>query len=578
MQLTRRQSVVARWGALKNERTSWIGRYQDITRYILPFAGRYFVQDRNRGTKNWNDIYDSTAGEALDILAAGMMAGMTSPARPWFRLAVADPDLMESERVKVWLNEVGELMRAIFAKSNTYRALHSMYEELGAFSTAANIVEDNFDTILWNHPLTAGEYAIGTDHLGRVNTLYREFEMTVEQIVRQFVYDDMADTFDWSKVSPQIKTLWDTGKGYDQWRPVIHAIEPRTVAMQVRGDEFLARLPRNMPWASTYLESGINDDHLVLRESGYQDFPVLAPRWHTRGRDIYGHGPGMKALGDIKQLQHEQLRKAQAIDYQTLPPIGVPAGTKGSDVQYLPGGVTPLGAGGAGAAKSMSLFDVKLDLQALLGDILDVRQRIQKRFYADLFLMISNDQRRMPVTAREIAERHEEKLLMLGPVLERLHDEMLSPLIETTFTKIVKAGLLRGALTPPPEMQGLELKVEFVSTLAQAQKAIGLATFDRLLGTVALIGQGKGDLSVWDKVDTDEVIDKYADMLSVDPSVIVADEKVALIRQQRAEQQAAAQAAAAAPAMAAAAKDATQADPAQVRDVMSGLMGYGGAV
>jgi hypothetical protein len=117
-----------------------------------------------------------------------------------------------------------------------------------------------------------------------------------------------------------------------------------------------------------------------------------------------------------------------------------------------------------------------------------VRQRINQAFYADLFLMISNDQRRMPVTAREIAERHEEKLLMLGPVLERLHDEMLSPLIDITFAKHREAGILP---PPPPELQGQDLKIEFVSTLAQAQKAVGLGSLRSLIGTVALVGAGQ---------------------------------------------------------------------------------------
>jgi hypothetical protein len=283
----------------------------------------------------------------------------------------------------------------------------------------------------------------------------------------------------------------------------------------------------------------------------------------------------MEALGDIKQLQHQQLRKGQAIDYQTLPPIGVPGSAKGREIDTLPGRVSYLGAMGA-SEKSHNLFDVKLDLSHLLPDIADVRKRINEAFYADLFLMISNDERRQPVTAREIAERHEEKLLMLGPVLERLHDEMLSPLIDITFARIISAGLLR-SMPPPPEMQGQDLKIEFVSTLAQAQKAVGLASFDRLLGTVALIAQGSQDIGVWDKIKKDEVIDKYSDMLAVDPDVLVADDQVAIIRADRAKQQQAQQMAAAVPGMAGAAKDLSQAnttDKNALTDLTKQFQGY----
>jgi hypothetical protein len=538
--LTLRQRKILRWGSLKNERASWLARYQEISNFLLPFSGRFFTQDRNRGDKSFNNILDSTATGALDILSAGLMAGMTSPARPWFRLAVADNKVMERPAVKVWLNDVAELMRDIFARSNTYRALHSMYEELGSFATAVNIVDNNFKTVIWNSPLTAGEYAIGVDKLGRVNSMYREYEMTVSQIVEDFGNrNPRSGSIDWSNISTTVKSLWENGRGYDQWVPVIHGIEPREFSDR----EYGKKDAKNKPWASCYLELGTDGDK-ILRESGYSDCPLLAPRWHTRGRDIYGNGCSFKALGDIKQLQHEQLRKGQAIDYQTLPPVVLPAELEGREVDSLPGGITYAGSAALSGARGHNLMDVQIELNALLADIQDVRQRIGRAFYADLFRMLSDDQRLQPVTAREIAEKHEEKLLMLGPVLERLHDEMLAPLIDITFAKMVQAGMLPPA---PPEMQSMDLKVEFVSMLAQAQRAVGLGSVDRLIGTVSLIAQGSGDSSVWDKLDKDEIIDKYSDMLAVDPTLIVADEKIAIIRANRQKAAQMQQAAAAAP-------------------------------
>mgnify|MGYP003704295815 CR=1 FL=1 len=167
------------------------------------------------------------------------------------------------------------------------------------------------------------------------------------------------------------------------------------------------------------------------------------PRWAVSGGDIYGNSPGMEALGDIKQLQHEQLRKAQGIDYQTNPPLQVPTSMKNRDVERLPGGVTYVDfAGGSQGVKTA--FEVNLNLQYLLQDIQDVRQRVQGSFYADLFLMLAN-QADARMTATEVAERHEEKLLMLGPVLERLQNELLDPLIEFTFDAIMESGMM-----PPP--------------------------------------------------------------------------------------------------------------------------------
>lgn len=564
-----RKRKLQRHGALISERTTWIPRYQQLSRYLLPFAGRFFTQDRNRGDKSFNDIYDSTGTRALRILAAGMMAGMTSPARPWFRLATPDNDLMEVDSVKVWLNQVSQLMRDVFARSNTYRAFHSQYEELGCFATAANLIDDNFDTVLWNYTLTAGEYCIAVNPLGRPDTLYREFEMTVAQIVEKFIWDETTQSFDWSKCSAQVKNMWDRHT-YDHWVPILHAIEPRLLSQR----DYTKKDAKNMAFASCYLEQGRDDHEAVLRESGYREFPGTISRWHTRGQDVYGNGPGMEALGDVKQLQHQQFRKAQAIDFMAKPPIALPTDAKGNEVEYIPGGVTLSSAMGQGG-RAHNLVDVRIDLQHLLADIQDVRSRINSAFYADLFLMLANAPvTGRQITAREIVERHEEKLLMLGPVLERLHDELLSPHIDITFAKMVQARMLP---PPPPEMQGMDLKVEFVSTLAQAQKAVGLGSLDRLLGTVALISQGKQDPAVWDKLDVDQIVDKYSDMLAVDPSCIVSDDKIVVIRESRMEAQRAAQMAAAAqPAaqFATAVKTMGEADGEAAQDNVSKVMGY----
>jgi hypothetical protein len=568
---SQRQRKLARHNALKNERETWITRWKTITEFLLPFSGRFFVGDRNKGDKVFNSILDETGTRAHGILAAGLMAGMTSPARPWFRLAIPDKDMMEADPIKRWLDDVAGLMRDIFAQSNTYRMLHSVYEELGAFATSVNVIESNYEKVIWHTPLTAGEFCIATDDYGRVNTLTREYEMTVAQLVSKFGRQrTKSGSIDWSVFSPGVKNAWDNGHSFDQWRPVVHVIEPRDFEER----EYGKRDAKNMPWASHYYELGTDSDNKCLRESGYRELPLMAPRWHTRGGDIYGHGPSMNALGSIKQLQHQQLRKGQAIDYKTRPPLALPGEMKGKEVNTLPGGTSYIT--GATTGKGFELFKVDLELQPLLLDIQDVRQRISESFYADLFLMISNDQRRMPATAREITERHEEKLLMLGPVLERLHDELLSPLIDVTFAKMVEAGILPPA---PPELEGLDLQVQFVSVLAQAQKAVGLQSFDRLIATIGAIGQQSGDMSVWDKLDKDQLVDKYADMLAVDPDIIVADEKIAIIRQDRAKAQQAAQVAEQAPAMAGAARDLAQVptdEQNMATDMINQFTGYAG--
>lgn len=513
----KRRDVDRRLGELKNERESWMSHWQEISKFLLPRSGRYFMTDRNKGNRRNNNILDRTGTGALNALASGMMSGMTSPARPWLRFATRDKDLMKSVAVKMWLADVAQIILTIFAKGNTYRALHQIYKELGAFGTAASCVLDDFNDVQRNYTLTAGEYCIAQDWRGETCTLYREFEKTVGEVVKEFGIDNVSTT---------VRSLFTRGT-LDAWVPLIQAIEPREDRDPTKRDN------KNMPWRSLYYERGANEDKW-LRESGFKDFPALAPRWDVSGGDIYGNSPAMEALGDVKQLQQEQFRKSQGIDYMTKPPIGLPASMKNREVDGLPGGVTYFD----GAAPGVSnLFKVELDLNHLLADLQDVRARINSAFFADLFLMIANNTD-PNMTATEVAARQEEKMLMLGPVIERMTDELLNPLVEGCFHRALAAGLLP---PPPPELHGQQLDVEYVSVLAQAQRAIGTNSIDRFvasLGNVATLQTEFAGAQILDKFDGDQWADVYSDSLGVDPSLIVANDKVALIRTARAKAQA----------------------------------------
>lgn len=544
-----RHELLTRWGSLKTERSSWFGHWKEISTYLLPRSGRFFVQDRDRGQRRHNAIYDNTGTRALRVLAAGMMSGMTSPARPWFRLNTRDPELDKSAAVRVWLDQVTGLMRQVFAKSNTYRAFHTMYQEMGAFGTAPSIVMEDYNEVIRHYPLTAGEYCIATDYRGQVTTLYREFQKTVSEIVSEFGRDNCSVT---------VQNLYDKGN-LDAWVTIVHCIEPRGDRDPSKRDS------KNMAWKSVYFEQGGNPDK-YLREGGFDHFPALVPRWDANGGDIYGSSPGMEALGDIKQLQQEQLRKGQAIDYMTKPPLQAPTSMKNRDIDMLPGGISFVDAASGGGIRTQ--FEVRLDLNHLLADIQDVRERVRSSFYADLFMMLAN-QTDARMTATEVAERHEEKLLMLGPVLERLHNEMLDPIIDMTFARMLAAGIIPPA---PPELQGQDLKIEYTSMLAQAQRAVGTNGVDRFVGNLGQIAGFKPD--VLDKFDSDYWADSYADMLGVDPQLIVASNEVALIRENRAKAQQAAQQQEQMPATAAAARDLSQADPTAITDVMQMFSGY----
>jgi hypothetical protein len=516
-EVSKRQQLVMRWGMLSSERESWISQWREVSTYLLPGNGRYFLEDRDRGKKRWNKIYDSTGTKALRTLGAGLMSGATSPARPWFRLTTPDDTLNTYQPVKVWLDQVSQTMHKIFQSSNTYGSLQQIYEELGAFGTGAAIILPDFNNVIHHYPLTTGEYCIATDAQGHVVTLYRRFQMQVSQLVKEFGL---------ASCSTSVQTMYERGT-LDTWVTVQHSIEPRSDRDPAKKDA------KNMAWGSWYFEVGGSGDQF-LRESGFKRFPGVAPRWSVTGGDIYGTGPGVETLGDVKGLQHKQLRKAQGIDYQTDPPLAVPVTLKNQEMDRLPGGVTYVDQGSMSLGVK-PLFEVTLELQYLIQDIAADQQRIREGFFADLFLMLSNstDPR---MTATEVAARQEEKMLMLGPVFERLSNELFKPLIEMTFDYMVEANAVPPA---PQEMQGTPLQVQFVSVLAQAQQAIGTNSVDRFVGALTSVAQTKPE--VLDKFDSDAWADSYSDMLGIDPRLVLANDKVQAIRDARAKAQAAQQ-------------------------------------
>lgn len=506
-----------RWAALKSERSGWVSVWRDIQRFLAPDMGRFTHEGRkDRGDRNDQAILDNSATRAMRTLAAGLLAGLSSPAQPWFELRAGDSKLRDNPSVKAWLAECRDVMRDIFSQSNAYRALHTGYEELATFGTGALVVMEDFDTVIHVHNATAGSYCIATDDKGDVTTFYREIAMTVDQIVRRWGLD---------ACSASIKRCYERGV-LDTEFTIIHVIEPRPV------DERKGKLGAHaLPYREVYFEENSNIDS-PLRESGYRRFRVVAPRWIVNGENVYGVSPGRDSLGDIKQLQLAQLRKAQAIDYQTKPPLQGPGRLKGNNSAITPGSYTP-NDGTSPDGKIGSIFEVRLDLRHLVEDIQDTRQRISRAFYEDLFRMIS-DLDKSGITARQIAEQHSEKMMLMGPVLERIQNEMLSPLVEIVFEDAMAAGILP---PPPDELRESQagINVEFVSILAQAQKQAGAAAVDRLIATVGTLAP------VWpeatDKLDADAVVEEYAQMLGTNPKLLRDEEQVAAVRQQRAQQQ-----------------------------------------
>lgn len=496
------------------ERESFMPHWRDLSDNVLPRRSRFTITERNKGDRRNKKIIDSTATLAARNLQAGMMSGLTSPARPWFALSTPDPSLSEFGPVKSWLDDVTRRMRTIFLKSNLYNALPILYGDEGVFGTSAMAILDDETDVIRAYTFPIGSYCLSQSSRYFVDTFLREYAMTVRQLVQQFGIEN---------VSRRVKDMWDQGN-YEVWIDVGHLIMPNE---EFDPEKLSAKYKR---FASVYWEAGNNEHGGFLSESGFDEFPIMAPRWNLTGEDVYGHSPGMDALGDVQQLQAMQRRMIQSVDKMVNPPMTAPTSMRNQKASLLPGDITYVD-GQQGQAAFKPAHEVRMPLQELSVLIQETQNRVKKCFYEDLFLMLANSDRRQ-ITAREIEERHEEKLLMLGPVLERQNEDLLDPLIDRTFAIMLRKGLIPQA---PQELQGMPLKVEYTSIMAQAQKMIATAGIERFVGFVGNLAAAKPD--ILDKIDLDQVVDEYGDMLGVPPKIVRPDDAVETIRQARAQAQ-----------------------------------------
>ncbi|MEM6668550.1 MAG: portal protein [Pseudomonadota bacterium] len=520
---TVQQELDRRYLALQTDRDRYKPLWRSTTKLCAPRHGRWLTTERNDGEYKHKDILHEAGLFARRILSAGLMSGMTSPSRPWMELTIDDINRAQYQPHKLWLRTVRDRMLTIFRASNIYTGLFSIYNELGPIGTAAAVLDESYDTVIHMHPNTVGQYVLATDEHGRVNALFREYEMTVEQIYGKFVTKHGTD------VLPQnIINAYDNGN-YDDAFPVRHAIRPR------RDFEPGALNGRRFPVQSVYwLPQGTNHKgERLLDDTGYEETPLVAPRWDVVGNDVYGYGPGEDSLGSLRALQYMEKDFHVAIAMAARPPTAVPIGMKKGGGSLMPGGRVYVPDGYK--EQIYPIYNTRPDIGSFNGERQNVAERIYQAFYADVITAISSLRRQgggADPTATEIQEIVGEKLVMLGPVIERMQVELIEPIIDRTFSIMVRKGLVP---PPPPDMQGHKLKVNHISTLAQAQRSVATGAIQR--STQFMMAYANVIPEVVDNVNHDEVLREYMQMQGLPPSGINPRDAVAAERQRREEQQ-----------------------------------------
>jgi hypothetical protein len=507
----------AKFGDLKAEyKTYQQDVHKDINDFIYNQGGRFedYENYPNDGKRRDSKILNNTATIAHDTLTAGIYSGVTSPAIPFFRLTIDDLFLKEIKAVKEYFNKVTSIMLTDLTKGKFYTSAEVLYAELIAFGTAAIQVEADPETIFRFISYTIGEYYIDTDANGIVNYIAREFSMRARNVIDKFGIENVSDA---------VKMSVEGDKTGSNWVKILH-IQERNVDRDVTKID-----SKNKPYLSTYYE--VCEQNLPpLRVSGYDSKPFAVPRWTVTGTEVWGTGPGKKSLPDVKQLQSMERDKLIASKKKVKPPLVGNSSSGELAVNASAGGVTWIDNVTQGQGPALSpLYQTNADINELLLAIKEVENRIKSTFFADLFFLIAQADKGNQ-TATEVIAKQKEKLTLLGPIIERLHPEFLRPIIERCFDIENQMGRLP---EPPPEIQGLDIKIEIISQIKQAQELTVVAPIMEVAGAAQVLAQTWPDAA--DKFNARQALDVISNAHGVDPSIIFSDEEIA--EKESAEQQ-----------------------------------------
>ena len=487
---------------MKKNRSPFEGDWRQASQLAAPARSRFLNTDTNKGRVANRRLNNSHGIFAMRTLQGGMTSGLSSQSRPWFTLGLYDENLMENPEVKAWLEECEKRMYAFLALTNFYGAAKTGYLELGLFGTDACVMVSHDQVGMVCHPLTAGEYWIAVNDEREIGALYRDCSMSVVQAVQTFGKD---------KVSARIKGLYDKSQ-YDEIVQFYQAIE--------QNDDFVGEGKMGLAgkkWRSVYWDANDAANTEAISIKGFDEQPFWASRWDTTGNDAWGQGPGHDALPDLRELQLQTKRKAEATDMVIWPELI--SSTK-AKLKRQPKAVTYASEIDVQKAVSVPAPVPYQTIAVVREDIADLKNAINEATFADLFMAITNMQGIQPRNVEEIASRNEEKLTQLGPVIERVNNEKLKVAIDRTFGIMQRMQMLPPA---PDAMRGSpEIKITFVSILTQMQRMVGLGAIERTVSFGGSLMAMYPDAR--HKLDPMAIMDEYAERAGAPLKIIRSTE------------------------------------------------------
>ena len=489
-----------RFESLQTQRSNIEQRWQEVADYFLPRKAD-IVRRRAAGERKDQKIFDSTAQHAVELLAANLHGTLTSPSVPWFAMRFRNKELQMDDGVNEWLEICTQQMYQELERSNFQQEIHELYYDLVVFGTAALAIEKEMGQDLRFSARHIAEIYVAENHEGKVDTVYRKYELTARQAEQKFGKNNLSD---------KIKKALEHAP-LDKF-PIINAIYPR-------GDTGKTTA-KDKPFASVHY---CFDTKTLMQESGFDSMPIATPRFTKDSSSVYGHSPAHTSLADTMMVSKMAEIGIRAAQKQLDPPLMVP-----DDGYVLPVRTTPGALNFYRSGSRDRIEPLKTDANNLLQINAEERRQDQIRriFYVDQ-LLASTDK---TMTATQTLQMQEERLRMLGPVLGRLQSELLQPLISRTFELLLSQGVLPPA---PDELQGQDIDIEYVSPLAKAQK---IGDLQNLIRGVEIMTQLAEVIpGITDYFDPDGLTQYIVDITGLPARVILSNEQVAAVRRQAQE-------------------------------------------
>ena len=503
----------------KTDRKNWEHLWDRVARYILPsreFGDNTAESGSVPGGENRRRyIFDSTAPKAALRLASGLHGLLMNPAMRWFVLRVAEPEGLNSDiRVRRWLDRNRDLLLERFNRPSTGFATSSFEVLLDAvaFGTGVMVNHEQPGTrkrMLRSLPLNdIFAQANDEDHIDRV---YRRMWLTENQVRTMFGDEN-------GNVDQEIERMIGSGSmgiGNKEKHEFVHVVFRNADYPGVSVNE-------SFPWSSSYIhaESGVE-----VQSGGFRRNPYHIVRFSKSSGEVFGRGPGINQIDSVSVLNAMRKTELLAGEKALDPPLIVPADGVEGHIRTTPGSIIYTRMGQNRRIETLPPGQVAFGLEM----VREEREEVRGGFFEDLLQLPDLDR----ATTLEVQQRANSQQQLLSPIISRLSQEFLAPVVESEYEIAAREGLFE---PPPVDLSNARLKVEFISPLALSQKAGDVTSFNQMLATIGPLIEIQPE--VMDKFEFDQIVDTVSEALSVNPNIVATDQEADAKRQQRAQAQA----------------------------------------